>query len=280
MSRVYEALKKAEKERNKKATRFRVPTGKPVGKGGMEDKAGKQKVALTEIFKVKEEVMEDQINDLLVTFKKPLSQSADQFMKVCVRLAQSGPNGKKVLITSALPQDGKTMAAANVAIGLAKLPDAHVTIIDADLRKPGLHKVLDISVNKCLSEYLEGKASISEIYYDTPIPRLFIIPASRTAYSHPERILSLNKVQRLLKDLQAKHPTGYIVIDSSPMLHTAEPEIILKCVDHVIMVVRYGRTQSDKLQRALGLIDKQKLMGIIFNHVDQGFFSKNDYYHS
>ena len=279
MSRVYEALKKAEKERKKKTTRLEVSTAKSVYKETKEDRERAEWSGWLKAIKG-EEVLEGQVNDLLVTLQDPLSPSADQFMKVCVRMVQNGQHDKRVvLITSSLPQDGKTVIASNVGIGLARLPDTTVTLIDADLRKPMLHKMLGISVDKGLNEYLEGRADISEIYYDTPVPRLFIIPGSE-AYAHPERILSSDKVKKLLEELQVKHPKGYVVIDSPPIFFTAEPEILLNCVDSVIMVVRYGRTQRDNLQRALGLLDKRKVMGIIFNQVDQGFFTKNDYYNT
>jgi capsular exopolysaccharide synthesis family protein len=256
MSRVYEALKKAEREREKKTARIAV---------SKKDREDKQRVALTEISK--------QVDDLLVTLQAPLSYSADEFMKVCVHIAQNGVQDgqhdkreRVVLITSALLQEGKTMATANLAIGLASLPGTTVTLIDADLKKPELHKMLGISVDKGLSEYLEEEegADFSEIYYDTPIPRLFIIPGGK-AYSQPSRIFSSDKLQRLLKMLQTKHPKGYTVIDAPPMLLSTEFEILLNNVDSVIMVVRYGKTRRDNLQKALGLVDKKKIMGIILN---------------
>jgi protein-tyrosine kinase len=289
MSRVYEALRKAEKERKQKTIRTEVSTAKPAYEEKKEDKKriDKEKLKSYEGLQIAEKIAEDQANDLLVTLQDPLSQSADQFMKVCIRMVQNGQRSKKrvVLITSPLPQDGKTMIASNLAIGLAGLPDTHITLIDADLRKPGLHKMLGVSVDKGLSEYLEQRADISEIYYDTPVPRLFIIPGNE-AYTHPEKILSSKKVQRLLKELQTRHPAGYIVIDSSPILLSTEPEILLNSVDSVIMVVRYGNTQRDSLQKALDLLDKKKITGIIFNQVKQGFLtnwfsmaSASDYYH-
>ena len=272
MSRVYEALKKAEREREKKTARVAV---------SKKDREDNQGVALTEISK--------QVNDLLVTLQAPLSYAADEFMKVCVHMAQDGvqheQHDKRVLlVTSALPQEGKTMATANLAIGLASLPGSTVTLIDADLKKPELHKLLNIAVDKGLREYLEEGANFSEIYYDTPIPRLFIIPGGR-AYSQPARIFSPGKFKSLLKMLQTKHPKGYIVIDSTPMLLSSELKILLNHVDSVIMVVRYGKTQRGNLQRALGLLDRKKVTGIIFNQIDQGLFtnrfgSTRDYYHS
>jgi capsular exopolysaccharide synthesis family protein len=272
MSRVYEALKKAEKERKKKTTGMKTSVNK------------RERTVLAEIVKAEKEVVADQVNELLVTLRDPLSHSADQFMKVGARMLQDGVqhDGQQrvVLITSALPREGKTMATANLAIGLASLPDTFVTLIDADLRKPELHKMLGISVDKGLSDYLEERADISEIYYDTPIPRLFIIPGDE-AYSQPARILSSDKVQRLLEKLQAMHPKGYTIIDSTPMLLSPEFEILLNLVDSVIMVVRYGKTQKDSLQRALGLLDKKKIRGIIFNQTElNGRVSAGDYYRS
>jgi protein-tyrosine kinase len=252
MSRVYEALKKAEREREKKTVRIA---------GSKKDREYKQMAALSEISK--------QVSDLVVTLQAPLSYSADEFMKLCVRMSQNGvqleqQDKRVVLITSALLQEGKTMATANLAIGLASLPGTTVTLIDADLKKPMLHKMLGISVDKGLSEYLKDGAGFSEIYYATPFPRLFIIPGG-TAYTQPARIFSTDKLQRLLKMLQTKHPKGYTVIDAPPMLLASELEILLNNVDSVILVVRYGRTKRNSLQRALGLVDKKKIMGIILN---------------
>lgn len=252
MSRVYEALKKAEREREKRTVRIAR---------SKKDREYKQMAALPEISK--------QVSDLVVTLQAPLSYSADEFMKLSVRMSQNGvQQGQRdkrvVLITSSLLQEGKTMATANLAIGLASLPDTTVTLIDADLKKPMLHKMLGISVDKGLSEYLKDGAHFSEIYYATPFPRLFIIPGG-TAYTQPARIFSTDKLQRLLKMLQTKHPKGYIVIDAPPMLLASELEILLNNVDSVILVVRYGRTKRNSLQRALALVDKKKVMGIILN---------------
>ena len=198
MSRVYEALKKAEKERKQRTTRTEIYT-KPLYVEKKEDKKkiDKGKVKSYVGLQIEEKIAEDQSNDLLVTLQEPPSHSADQFMKVCIRLVQNGRDAKKILITSPLPQEGKTMVASNLAIGLASIPNTHITLIDADLRKPGLHKMLGISVDKGLRDYLEQRANISEIYYDTPISRLFVIPGSE-AYSHPERILSPDKIQKLM----------------------------------------------------------------------------------
>ena len=287
MSRVYEALKKAERERNQKITRTEV-SSKPTYEEKKEHKKKitKENVKSYEGLHIEEKIAQGQTNDLLVTLQDPLSQPADQFMKVCVRMVQNGVDAKKVLITSPLPQEGKTMVASNLAIGLASIPNTHVTLIDADLRKPGLHKMLGVTVTKGLRDYLEQRANISEIYYHTPVPQLFIIPGSE-AYSHPERIFSADKIQKLIKRLQIKYPKGNIIIDSPPMLLSAEPEILLNCVDSIIIVVRYGKTQRDTLQSTLGLIDKKKVGGIIFNQVDKGFFANwfnrintNYYYHS
>ena len=289
MSKVYEALKKAERERKKKMTHPELSPNKPVYKEGIETKdkredkkrvKDQERAEWTESSKIKKrEIIDKKVSDLLVTLKDPSSQSADQFMKVCARMLQQRQRGKRiVLIASSLPQEGKTMVAANVGIGLARLPNTNVTLIDADFRKPDLHKILGISIDKGLREYMEDGADISEIYYHTSIPHFFFIPGGKS-HPQPDEILSSDKVKRLIDELQVEHPEGYIIIDTSPMLLSAEPEILLDYVDSVIMVVRYGKTQSDSLQRALHSLDKKKVLGIIFNKVDLTFLSnKHGYY--
>jgi capsular exopolysaccharide synthesis family protein len=278
MSRIYEALKKAERERRKKTGRLSTSAAKPLTEEAIEKKEVKQQKPLDIILKVQEKFPEDQTDNLLVTLNDSCCPSSDQFMKVCVRMTKNGHSDKRVvLVTSAFPQEGKTVATANLAIGLARLPDTHVTLIDGDLRKPDLHKLLSINVDKGLGEYLQEKADISEIYYSTPVSRLFVVPGGEPIL-HPERVLSSDKVKKLFNKLRSKHPTGYIIIDAPPILLSTEPEIILNNVDSLIMIVRYGKTRRGNLRKALDLVDKNKILGLIFNRVDQSYFPRNHCY--
>jgi len=244
LSRVYEALKKADAER-KGSVRFTKEEG-------------------TEVH-----LIEDlKLSDILVTLKDPKSQAAEQFKKVCIHILQNSPAEKKtILITSALPLEGKSVSSANLAIVFAQTPEIHAILIDADLRKPNLHKLLGVSIDKGLRDYLEGSVPFSEIFYKTSIPKLSLIPAGRPLKSSVE-LLSSFRMKSLINELRERYPKSYIIIDSTPILLTSESDILLNQADGIIVVVEYGKTQRDALERSLKFLDKKKIVGIIFNKVD------------
>jgi len=244
LSRVYEALKKAEAER-KGSARFTKEEG-------------------TEVH-----LIEDlKLSDILVTLKEPKSQAAEQFKKVSIHILQNSLAEKKtILIASALPLEGKSVSAANLAIALAQTPEIYAILIDADLRKPNLHKLFGVSIDKGLRDYLERSVSLSEILYKTSIPKLSLIPAGRPAKS-PVEFLSSPRIKSLINELRERYPKSYIIIDSTPILLTSESDILLNQVDRIIIVVQYGKTQRDALERSLKFLDKKKIVGIIFNKVD------------
>lgn len=243
MSRVYEALKKADAER-KGSVRFTKEEG-------------------TEVH-----LIEDlKLSDILVTLKDPKSQAAEQFKKVCIHILQNSPAEKTILITSALPLEGKSVSSANLAIVFAQTPEIHAILIDADLRKPNLHKLLGVSIDKGLRDYLEGNVPLSEIFYKTSIPKLSLIPAGRSLKS-PVELLSSLRMKSLINELRERYPKSYIIIDSTPILLTSESDILLNQADGIIVVVQYGKTQRDALERSLKFLDKKKIVGIIFNKVD------------
>jgi len=208
------------------------------------------------------------INDFLVALKDPESQAAQQFKKVCIHILQGSlPERKTILIASSLPSEGKSVVAANLAIGLAQTPETEAVLIDADLRKANLHKLMGISIDKGLKDYLEEKAISSEIFYKTSIPRLLFIPAGRPS-KHPEELLSCSRMKDLINEIKEKYPKCCIVIDSTPILFTSESDILFNQADGVIIVVQYGKTQRDALERSLKFLDKKKIIGIIFNRID------------
>jgi len=233
LSRVYEALKKAEAERKR-----------PVG----FTEEGKE-VHLIEDLK---------LSDILVTLKEPKSQAAEQFKKVCIHILQNSLAEKKtILITSALPLEGKTITAANLAIAFAQTPEIYAILIDADLRKPNLHKLLGVSIDKGLRDYLGASVPLSEIFYKTSIPKLSLIPAGRPSKS-PVELLSSPRMKNLINELRERYPRSYIIIDSTPILLTLESDLLLNQVDGIIVVVQYGKTQRDVLERSLKFLDKKR----------------------
>ena len=247
MSKIYKALKKAEKEK-------------------------KDSIQIMEIEKFisKEPIKEErpsEIDDLVIAWKDPESEVAEQFRKLCMKILTNFSDKKVILITSALPLEGKTVVTANLGVCFAQLPESYVLLIDADLRKPSLHKLLGMQEKKGLSEYLQKKVKISEIFYKTLIPKLSLIPAGKRTKS-PAELLSSSLMRNLVAEVKNRYPDRYILIDSTPILLTSEPDILVKQVDGIILVVQYGKTPKNSLERALLSLPREKILGIVFNRVD------------
>jgi len=250
MSRVYEALKKAEAEVSLEKTIL-----KPQEKVSVLDQKGK--IALPE-----------EIDSSLVILTDPKSQAAEQFKKLRTRILQySQGKNLTILITSSFPLEGKSFTIANLAVAFAQKPESYALLIDADLRKPSIHKILGIKAQYGLSEYLEGKTELSNVFYKTFIPRLSLIPAGNSS-THPAELLSSQKMKNLVEEVKNRYPDRYIFIDSTPLLITSEPDILADQVDGILLVVQYGKTQQDTLKRTLTLLEGKKIWGMVFNKVN------------
>jgi len=207
----------------------------------------------------------NKVSDFLITVKDPSSDAAQQFSKTSMRIIKDG--GRRViLVTSALPLEGKTFVAANLAASLARLPEVSAVLIDMDMKRPELHKLFGIRPKWGLTDYLKEKATLKEVLYQTPVPGLSLIPGGRTK-GGPE-VFSFSNLENLFRELKEEE-RRYVIVDSTPLLPFPEVDALVGYVDAVLLVVRYGKTQRDPLQRALGLLEKEKVMGIVFNDVDR-----------
>jgi len=216
----------------------------------------------------------------LVAQHLPKSQTSEAFraLRTALLLSQADHPPQVILVTSALPREGKTTAAANLAVTLAQLGD-RTLLMDADLRKPGVGRILDLTEGKYagLSSYLAGVSSLDLVTVPHPaIPNLAAIPTGPLP-PNPADLLSSHK----LADGVAKLRTQYkfIVIDSPPIMAATDAVILSVQADGVLLVVRSGETPKEAFTRARDLLVGVKchLLGVVLNAVDS---SAPDYYYS
>ncbi len=254
MSKVYEALKKAETERFFEEMKKEGPS--PSAKSYINSK----QAVVSDSLKG--------IDDVLIILTDPESQAAEQFKKLRTRILQrSKDKNQTLLITSSLPEEGKSVTVANLAISFALNPNTHALLIDADFRNPTLHRFFKLQYQYGLSDYLEGKVEISKIFYKTFVSKLSLIPAGHSKL-HPSELLASDKMKNLIKEVKERYPDRFIFIDSTPMLITSEPDILANQVDGTLIVVCYGKTQQDALKRSLDLLKENSVWGIVFNKVN------------
>lgn len=216
----------------------------------------------------------------LVAQHLPKSQVSEAFraLRTALLLSQADRPPQVILVTSSLPREGKTTAAANLAVTLAQLGD-RTLLLDADLRKPGVGRVLNLADGEYagLSSYLAGVSSLDLVTIPHPaIPNLAAIPTGPLP-PNPADLLSSHKLADAIAELRAKYK--FIVIDSPPIMAATDAVILSVQADGVLLVVRSGETPKEAFTRARDLLVsvKCRLLGVVLNAVDS---SAPDYYYS
>lgn len=213
----------------------------------------------------------------LVTQSRPKSQMAESYraLRTSLLLTSAGAPPKVILVTSALPQEGKTTTSINSAIVLAQ-KGTRVLLIDADLRRPSIHKTLGMGLRGGLSNVLTGSVELEEaITRSNLIPDLFILPAG-TPPPNPAELLASANMRDLLEHLRGQY--DHIVIDTPPTLSVTDAVVMSTAVDRVVLVIRSGQTTKQALRRARDLLMQvnARVCGVLLNAVD---LSSPDYYY-
>jgi len=216
----------------------------------------------------------------LVAHHLPKSQTSEAFraLRTALLLSQADHPPQVILVTSALPREGKTTAAANLAVTLAQLGDKTL-LLDADLRKPGVSRLLNLGTGKYagLSSYLAGVSALDLVTIPHPeIPNLAAIPAGPLP-PNPADLLSSHKLAEAIGELRTKYK--FVVIDSPPIMAATDAVIMSVQADGVLLVVRSGETPKEAFTRTRDLLNSVKchLLGVVLNAVDS---SAPDYYYS
>jgi polysaccharide biosynthesis transport protein len=213
----------------------------------------------------------------LVTQTRPQSQMAESYraLRTSLLLSSLGAPPKVILVTSAMPQEGKTTTSINTAVVLAQ-KGVRVLLIDADLRRPGIHKALGMGPRSGLSNVLTGSADLQQAITRSPlIPSLSILPAG-TPPPNPAELLASSNTRDLLEGL--RQAFDHIVIDTPPTLSVTDAVVLSTRADAVVLVIRSGKTTKQALRRARELLFRvnARVTGVLLNAVD---LSSPDYYY-
>jgi len=187
-----------------------------------------------------------------------------------------GESTKILVVTSAQPLEGKTTTAANIAMALA-YGGSRVLLIDADMRRPGLHRPLRLTNERGLSQVLTGQARVRDVIQRTVDPNLLAITAGRSPLN-PSELLSSERMKTLLTNL-AHGPFNWIIIDTPPVLAVTDAVILAPLVSGVTFVVGAEMTRRRLAERAIETVMQAhpKFAAVVLNKVN---FAKNKYYYS
>jgi len=180
-------------------------------------------------------------------------------------------NGNSLLVTSANPYEGKTFTAINLGVSIAQELDRTVLLVDADLRKhPRHHKdfatdFFGTDMTEGLSNYLLGQAEIPDLLINPGIERLVLLPAGRPL-SNSTELLGSPRMVMLVNDIKTRYANDRIVIfDCASLLSCADPLVLTRYVDGILMVVEEDRTTSEDLKKAMELLKDKPVIGTVLN---------------
>jgi polysaccharide biosynthesis transport protein len=209
----------------------------------------------------------------LVTQARPQSQMAESYraLRTSLLLSNLGTPPKVIMITSARPQEGKTTTSINTAIVLAQ-KGVRVLLVDADLRRPSVHKTLGMGPRSGLSNVLTGSITLEHaITRSSILSNLFVLPAGTPPPNPAELLASSN-----INDLREHY--DHIVIDTPPTLSVTDAVVLSQRVDAIILVIRSSKTTKQALRRSRDILMQvnARITGVLLNAVD---LSSPDYYY-
>ena len=282
MSRIHEALKKAEEQR---PPNWRPADPTPLGFGGEGGVAVAPGVMPSprrgEIPTAGRCVRLEELRQRCIKPGWKLSPDYDAFSTkqssaVCAeqfrtlrsrlyRLREKSPI-RTLLVTSTLPGEGKSFVALNLALAISRQHERRALLIDADLRASRLHVRLGAPSAPGLSDYLGGKADEFSILQADPKVELFLVPAGRPV-ANPSELLANGMFRSFIDVISPVF--DWVIVDAPPVLAVADAEIIAEFCDGVIVVVRAGETAQDLVKTTLQEFRGNNLLGVVLNGVDE-----------
>jgi len=175
---------------------------------------------------------------------------------------------KRIVVTSTIPEEGKTLSAANLALNQARSKILRTLLVDGDLRRPALASRFGLSCSlPGLTECLRGEKQLSEVLYKLNGTNLWLLP-SGTPPQNPLELMQSGRTADLLDCLGSFF--DWVIIDSPPVFPLADTTFWMKLSDGVLLVVREGVSERNPLKRVMEIIDRSMLLGIVVNSYTNG----------
>jgi len=174
------------------------------------------------------------------------------------------PNGNLIMVTSALPGEGKSFTAINLAMSMAAEMDHTVMLVDADVARPSVLRMLSLPPAPGLLDLLERKAEVADVLLRTNVDKLTLLP-SGTPHPKATEMLASDAMDKLLDDMATRYPDRIIIFDSPPLLLTTESRVLATHMGQIVMVVHASSTLQATVQEALSTIEACPVKLMVLN---------------
>lgn len=272
MGKIYDALEKAKKE-----TSPSVEAGSGSVVQFYEEAAQKD----TPVDLLKPLQLNERVDRNLVTYLDPQSLVSEMFkiLRGNILFPAKGTPPRSILVTSAVPGEGKSFVASNLAVSIAQNINEHVLLMDCDIRRPSIYRHFGIDETPGLAQYLQQDTPLSKIFIKTNLKKLTILPGGRPPHN-PAELLSSKKMSSLLEELRNRYTDRYIILDSPPPQLTAETSAIARQVDGIVLVIKYGGTPREMVESLVEKLGREKILGCVMNWFDlrsSGYYGYSKY---
>jgi receptor protein-tyrosine kinase len=205
------------------------------------------------------DTVHNEIGEEFRTIKRPLLENA--FGRGATRVE----NGRRIMVTSAFPGEGKSFCSINLAMSIAVERDVQVLLVDADVARPSIPRELGISTRVGLIDRLvDPNRRIEELVLDTNVEKLSLLPAGRP-HEHGTELLASDAMAALVDELSSRYADRIIIFDSPPLLVTTAARALVPRMGQVALVVEAGRTPREAVRDALVMIGGATVVGMILN---------------
>lgn len=273
MSRIEEALKKAAEQRG--ANPLSSPAAGSVDTIQSPVRTIKERVsALLDVVPLKIDHL------MLATARDEKTAVVEEYNKLrstLIALTSGDRFRNTIMVTSTVSMEGKTMTALNLAISLAKEQDHTVLLVDTDLRRPSIHKYLNIKPEFGLVHCLRDNLPIEKALIKTGVGKLVLLPAGE-AIKDPVDLLSSSRMKAIVKELKQRYPERYVIFDTPPALPFADAGVLAGMVDSTLFVVREGKAKLEDIVETLEEFKRHHLLGVVYNDA-HSFVNRQNYYY-
>lgn len=262
MGKIHDALEKSGRANDLKVVSAvdSTPAREPAGKKEVE-------VMKTPTVAKKKSPAFGEIDPHLITYHDPASVEAEIFkiLRTNILFPKTGHPPRTIMVTSAIPGDGKSFVAANLAISIAQGIEEHVLLMDCDMRRSSIHSRFGYrDTVPGLSDYLSNKQPLENVLKKTVVDKLTLLPGGKPPHN-PAELLSSQAMKDLLKETRERYKDRYIIVDSPPPQLTAETSALAKTVDAIIVVVKYDSTPKDLVKELIEKMGREKVIGVVMN---------------
>lgn len=269
MSKILKALEKAGKEGTLEVAVDRSPADPvaPADPAPVPGRTRRRRKAGVVVTQAPDPEILRGVDPHVVVLHKPMSVISEQYRGMRSRIERANADGRiqTLVITSAFKGEGKSVTAANLASVFAQDATKAVLLVDADLRRPRIHKLLGIDGTPGLGDLLHGRATLGEVLQTTPFYGLSVVTAG-TVEGHPAELLASPEFDDFIAQVRSQF--DYIVLDTPPLHPISDVNFLADAVDGIVLVVRAHKTHRGLVRQAAETIPREKLLGTVLNRAE------------